>query len=238
MEISRYLAITQEEMASFFLPPGYFPGFMACHFSPYGTGLSGIPQTLPRGSMLILNDRIPFRGHDPALIRQQLAEAVTALECGCLLLDFQQPGTPETQALCEALSGHLPCPVGVSDGYAGALDGPVFLPPVPPDVPLEDHLAPWKGREIWLELAPEPMEITVTEAGSRTVALPVSPDTEAGFRDEALCCRCRAEVLEGAIRFTLWRDGPCLDALSGKAAALGVTRTAQLYQQFRTPRIR
>lgn len=211
---------------------------MACHFSPYGTGLSNIPRELPAGSMLILSDRVPVRGHDPVLIRQQLEDAVRALECGCVLLDFQRPEIPETQNLCRFLAGQLPCPVGVSDGYAGALDVPVFVSPTPPNAALEDHLVPWKGREIWLELAPEPLEITVTEAGSHVLPLPAPPDTEDGFRDEVLCCRYRAEVLEGAVRFTLWRDGPCLDVLCEQAAALGVTRAAQLYQQFCTLRRR
>lgn len=232
MEISRYLAMTQEEMAAFSPPAGYLPGFMACHFSPYGTGLSNIPRDLPAGSMLILSDRVPIRGHDPVLIRQQLEDAVLALECGCVLLDFQQPEIPETKALCEVLTQALPCPIGVSELYAQGLICPVFLSPALLDQSLREHIAPWEGREIWLDIAPEAACITVTEGGSTIVAVSFSEPPENSFEDSALHIRYRAEIFDNKILFHLWRDLPQLEALLEEAKALGITKAIGLYQQL------
>ena len=231
MGISRYLAMTKGEMAHFSCPDGYFPGWMACHFSPYGTGLSNFPRQLSPGSMLILNDRTPICGHDPMLIRQQLEAAVVAYGCDSVLLDFQRPDAEETAALCAVLTKGLPCPVGISDLYAKETDGPVFLSPVPVDILPKEHLAPWQGREIWLEIAPEAEEITVTENSSTTQLLPSLPERD-GFFDDTLCCRYFQEVGSREIRFTLWRDTAALEALTETVAALGITRTVGLFQDF------
>ena len=73
MGISHYLAMTAEEIATTDILPEH-TAYMACHFSPYGTGLTNIPESLPKNAILILNDRIPFCGHDKALIAKQLAQ--------------------------------------------------------------------------------------------------------------------------------------------------------------------
>ena len=233
MEISRYLAMTKGEMAHFSCPAGYFPGWMACHFSPYGTGLSNFPRQLPPESMLILNDRTPICGHDPVLVRQQLQDAVHSFGCSCVLLDFQRPDVPETAALCALLAEGMPCPVGVSEFYAADTKGPVFLSPVPVDVPPEAHLEPWQNREIWLETAPEVLEITVTESGSSRQFLPTVPEETEIFFEEKLHCHYQTEVLPNAARFTLWRDQNSLDILAKTVASLGVTKTVGLYQDFK-----
>ena len=73
MVLPLYLAMTAAEIrANTDFPPNI--GYMACHFSPYGTGLSNCPAHLPEGSMLILNDRTPVYGHCPERIAQQLME--------------------------------------------------------------------------------------------------------------------------------------------------------------------
>ena len=231
MEISRYLAMTKGEIAHFSCPDGYYPGWMACHFSPYGTGLSNFPRQLPLGSMLILNDRTPICGHDPVLIRQQLEAAVIAYGCNCVLLDFQRPMVPETADLCAILSTGLPCPVGISEIYAKEIPGPVFLSSIPADHPPRDHFTPWQGREIWLETAPEAVEITVTESGSKTQSLPLPPEC-ASFFDSTLYCRYCQEIREQEICFTLWRDLSALDALTQAVVAQGVTKTVGLFQDF------
>ena len=213
MEISRYLAMTKGEMAVFSLPSGYFPGFMACHFSPYGTGLSDIPQALPTGSMLILNDRMPICGHDPEVIAAQLLQLLEKTGYDSLLLDFQRPDIQETKALCEVLTQALPCPIGVSNLYAQDLKCPVFLSPALLDQGLREHIAPWEGREIWLDIAPEAACITVTKSSSTIVAVPFSDPPENSFEDSALHIRYRAEIFDNKIQFHLWRDLPQLEAL-------------------------
>ena len=48
MAIGRYFAMTAAEIRGCSaLPAGI--AWMACHFSPYGTGLSNLPPELPEG---------------------------------------------------------------------------------------------------------------------------------------------------------------------------------------------
>jgi len=234
MGISRYLAMTAAEMETFSLPDKNTLAYMACHFSPYGTGLSNIPVLLPPGAMLILNDRTPIHGHDPQRIAQQLLQALEKLRFGSILLDFQRPDQPELPSLCRTLVTQLPCPVGVSEPYADALDCPLFLPPLPLDQPLEEYITPHKGREIWLDIATEAACITVAESGSRMEYLSFSLPPEETFLDESLHCRYRAEVLENEIKFSLWRDLEQLEALAEEAQTLGITKCIGLHQQLCT----
>lgn len=231
MAIAAFLAMTAAEIRS----NPVFPhkcGWMACHFSPYGTGLSNLPEALPPGSLLILNDRIPWQGHDPDRIAAQLQEVTESLSCHGLLLDFQRPDCPEATRLCETLSRQLPCPVGVSALYAEGLSGPVFLPPVPLQVTLKNYLAPWQGREFWLELALNAEEILLTAEGSATAPLPFSESAEKGNREETLHCRYRLQLSEDSARFTLRRTREDLDALLEAAEPLGVTTAVGLWQEL------
>ena len=152
MAIRPFLAMTAAEIrGTETLPPK--TAWMACHFSPYSTGLSNLPKALPPGSMVILDDITPIHGHDSETIAAQLRPRLEEMECSGVLLDFQRPGYEEAELLAGRLSEALPCPVGVSALYGRGLTCPVFLPPAPPDVCLANYLAPWQGREIWLELA-------------------------------------------------------------------------------------
>ena len=230
MTLPLYLALTAAEMAgirSTSLPLAH----MACHFSAYGTGLSNLPKWLPAGSMLILNDRIPIHGHDPDLICDQLTEAITALHCNSLLLDFQRPGCKETTILAQKLVDVLPCPVGLSEAYAPDCSCPVFLPPPPPDTPLQVFLAPWQGREIWLEAALDGLQLRLTSDGCESIRIP-SPALSGGFADEALHCHYRIQENPDRVDFTLYRTREDLDALMQEAAQLGVTLAVGLWQEL------
>ena len=80
MVLPLYLAMTAAEISA--APSPTFPcAYMACHFSPYGAGLAGIPDVLPEKAMLILNDRMACAGHSPDLVACQLADAVSRLSC-------------------------------------------------------------------------------------------------------------------------------------------------------------
>ena len=229
MGISRYLAMTAAEMEAFSPPEGWTAACMACHFSPYGTGLSNIPSALPSGAMLILNDRTPFHGHDPERITGQLLEALDRLHFGSLLVDFERPDVDAYHKLCQMLTQRLPCPVGVSMLYAEELDCPVFLPPVPLDQPLEEYISPWKGRALWLDVAPDAACVTVTEEGSTLMPLPFSPPPSDAFTEETLHCRYRTEILPDKINFYLWRNW---ESLIQEADSLGVTKCIGLYQEL------
>jgi len=121
----------------------------------------------------------------------------------------------------------------VSDLYAGALDCPVFLPPVPPSVPLWAHLLPWQGRNIWLELGLDGEAILLTGEGSSVTSLPRFFPSEEGFSDTSLHCHYTIDVNETA-RFTLWRTREDLKDLIKEAEELGVSGFVGLYQELET----
>lgn len=231
MALPLYLALTAAEFQNRSSLPGH-TAWMACHYSPYGLGLSNCPRTLPEGAMLILNDRTPACGHDPERIARQLSELVSALQCGSVLLDFQRPESTENAAVAKTVTDALPCPVGVSEIYAHNLDCPVFLPPVPPHIPLGEYLSPWQGREIWLEAALDMERCTVTEQGAAFVSLPPGTEPAGIHTDEPLHCHYGIETGTDQIRFTLYRTREDLMGLLNRAEALGVARAVGLYQEL------
>ena len=231
MGIPCYLAMTGAEMENTEVFPRY-SGWMACHFSPYGTGLSNLPDDLPPNALLILNDRIPIYGHDSDIICQQLAQCITHFHCRGLLLDFQQNGNKELQQLVCHLATQISCPVAVSVPYAACEGCAVFLPPIPPSDALADALAPWKGREIWLEVALDGEIITLAEHGAESVPLPYPDLTVQSFCDEQLHCHYRVNLTDDRAEFTLWRTAEDLQALIIEAEKLGVKATVGPYQEL------
>lgn len=231
MAIRPFLAMTAAEI---FQNPSLpdRTAWMACHFSPYGLGLSNLPRTLPPGSILMVDDITPIHGHDPQLIQNQLGSCVERLSCSGILLDFQRPGVEETAALVEVLTQALPCPVGVSHLYGETGSFPVVLPPVPPSEPLESYFAPWQGREIWLELALDAVEVTVTEEGTVFHPLPSAPAEAPEFFEETLLCRYHCDVRSDTVRFTLRRAPEDLEQLLAEAENFGVTQAMGLYQEL------
>ena len=228
MVLPLYLAQTSLEMAGNSLP--VHPAYMACHFSSGGPGLSNLPVSIPAGTMLVLDDSTPMADHDPELIGKQLSDTIRQHGCESLLLDFQRKDIPGQQELATLLNDSLPCPVGVSEIYAERLSCPVFLPPVPPDQPLRDCLAPWQGREIWLEAALDGITLTLTEAGCSVEPLYDFP--EDGLTDEALSCHYTVETTEKSAIFRLWRTRQDLDTLLAAAETQGVTKAIGLWQEL------
>lgn len=224
MENVLYFAMTGAELQN----SAPFPhpiAWMACHFSPYGTGICDPPPELPPGSMLILNDRTPIFHHDPTLICEQVAEIMAQRQCDALLLDLQRP---EAEAVVEALSA-LPYPVAAPPTYAEKSACAVFLPPPPLTMPMEKYLRPWKNRQIWMELAGEQCCFRVDETGSQQVsAQPMACPHE----DPILHCRYGMDVREQYVDFYLQREHVHLRALMEEARELGVERFVGLYQQL------
>lgn len=231
MGIRCYLAMTDQEISGCEQMPEH-PGWMACHFSCYGTGLSNLPRNLPAGSMVILNDRTPIQGHDPKKITQQLCALCETHKPECVLLDLQRAGEPQLQKLANTLTEQLPCPVGVSEAYAGDCGGAVFVSPCPLCTPLKKHLAPWEGREVWLDVALQAQVITVDRDGCHPADVPLSQLPEPIFTDEELCCRYHMELLEDRVLFHLRRSKDELSKLLQQADALGVTYAVGLFQQL------
>jgi hypothetical protein len=228
MALPLYLAQTAAEMAGNPFPD--LPAYMACHFSSCSFGLSNLPRALPEGTLLILDDSTPMDGHDPERILQQLSELISLQGCAGLLLDFQRQDVPGQQELVKLLCDALPCPVGISELYAEGLSCTVFLPPAPPDRLLSEYLAPWKGREVWLEAALDGTVLTLTE--TCCTASPLFDFPADGLLDEKLHCHYAIETADNSAVFHLWRTRNDLDSLLAEAESLGVTRAVGLWQEL------
>lgn len=228
MAIVPFLAMTAAEMKQApSLPPN--TAWMACHFSPYATGLSNLPPSLPEGSMLILNDRTPIHGHDPQQITGILQDTIDTLGCSGLLLDLQRTDSPQTAQLVRCLSEKIKCPVGISAPYA--LDGfPVFLPPIPPYTRPEVFLAPWQGWDIWLDASAEGSLIRITKQGTTYGAL--SGGDSGSHADSLLHCHYSIRTHEDAVEFRLARTPEDLMSLFADAEKFGVTKVIGLYQDL------
>ena len=231
MALPLYLAMTAAEMTSKENFPTNF-AYMACHFSPYGQGISNLPTTLPENAMLILNDNFPCQGHSPSLAVHQIQEAVSQLRCESLLLDFQRPPDAESEQMVQALLSELPCPVALPPAYGGKWEGPVFLPPCPLHVPMEEYLESWKDREIWLEAALCQETISIRKDGP-IFSVHFPPEgLEDGFFDERLNCRYTIDTAPEQISFTLFDTPESLPQKLEKAQRLGVARSVGLYQEL------
>ncbi len=231
MDIKCYLAMTAAEAAAATAFPTHM-AWMACHFSCYGTGLSNLPQSLPEGSMVIVNDRTPPYKHDPILITQQLLRLAQELNTSCFLLDFQRPGLEENQMIARTLTKNLPYPVGVTPQYAEDLECPVFLSAPPPHHPLEKHISQWRDREIWLEAAIESEQITVTKQGSTAAYLSNGLPENPVFHDGALHCHYSITLMENQAVFSLCRSREDIQSYLAEAEALGIRQAIGLYQQL------
>ena len=225
-----YLAFTAAEMACCEILPAKIAG-MACHFSPYATGLSNLPEQLPPGSLLILNDRTPIHGHDPKRIAEALRKAWEDLQLSGILLDFQALDCPDLKRLTDFLAGTLPCPVAATEAYAKDSDCIVFLAPPPINMPLAEYLTPWKGRTLWLEAAMLTQRFTITEAGCHVQTLPSCPDTLPLF-DRNLHCHYGITKTDRAMVFTMTRTKDDLFAHLQEAEGLGIPIAVGLYQEL------
>lgn len=230
MPFPLYLAMTSAELATCTPPPQ--PGYMACHFSAYGAGLTNLPSSLPPGSLLILNDRTPPLHHDPALVSSQLAQAAENLAAAAILLDLQQPYNTPAAAMVDAIVRQMPCPVVVSELYAKDFDCDIFLSAPPLHMPLQQALQAFPNRRIWLEIATEPELLVLTEEGCRHDFCDEADIPEEGFFDEKLCCHYRMQLQKKAARFLLWRTKEDLQAYLHTAEDLGIHNAVGLYQQL------
>lgn len=230
MVLPLFLAMNASEMTVSSLPDHC--AWMACHFSSCGEGISNLPASLPPGSILILNDRIPCQGHSADLIASQISEATSRFECESVLLDFQRPENPETELVVQAILSSLSCPVCVSEPYGKMHPCPVLLAPAPLHIPMEEYLAPWEGREIWLEAALCQQAITITKDGTDFASCIPSERYENGFFDETLCCQYFTQIEEKQIQFTLFDTMASLEKKLENARKLGVNRAIGLWQEL------
>ena len=231
MAIRQFLAMTPGEFHTAVPLPEHI-GWMGCQFSSSGKGLAQIPDALPEGSLLIITDQTPPNGHDPRQICDETAAIVNKFGCSGILLDFQQKNVEETLEIALQLLKKSPCPLAVASGYADGLDCPVFLPPVPSHLLPGDYLTPWQGREIWLELALDGMDITVTKTGSKYTPVPYPALSGRIHQDSQLHCHYSTEVTDEAIHFHLMRAPEDIPPLLAACEPRGVTTAIGLFQEF------
>jgi len=229
MSLRFYLAMTEAEIRSAPALPRNL-AYMACHFSPYGTGLVNIPERLPPNSILVVNDRVPVLRHDPEQIAKQLADAVRKLRVFGVLMDLQIPDNPRTAKIVQKVTTALNCPVGVSESYATAQAGPIFgAPPIYRS--LKEYVYSKKDRPLWLEAFQETALLTLTSAGC-TASIGEALSGESFF-DEALQCRYQFTVKQDRALFSLSRQAEEVASYLRLAESLGIEVAVGLYQQFR-----
>ena len=231
MTLPLYLALTPSEMAEADLSSCH-AAWMACHFSADSPGLSNLPRKLPEHSVILLDDSYPPQGHDPVQVRRELADLCEFLQCAALVLDFQRAGCPETRSVVQAVAEDFPCKVLVSEKYAHSCSCGVFLSSPPLHVPTAEYLVPWKGREIWLEAAPDGEEMMLTKDGCTLSSLADVVVLSHPMEEPRLHCSYEIETGPDFARFRLYRDQEHLYRLLEEAETLGVTGAIGLYQQL------
>ena len=231
MAIRTYLAMTAAEFkTSTHLPESV--AWMACHFSPYGTGLSNIPRTLPENSLLIVNDITPIQNHNPEIIAMELIDCIEALHCSGVLLDFQRLPNPKLYTLSEHLMRALPRPPILPEPFAGQFNCPVFLPPCPLCKPLQEHIQNWKDREIWLEIAKNETSIVISKEGTFYTSETKSNHNAHVFPDSILDCHYTIQTNPHEANFHLWRTEDDTKEFLYKAEKLGIHNVVGLYQEY------
>ena len=229
MPLPIYLAMTQAEFCALQAPMPHC-AWLSCGFSSSGAGLSHIPKKMPLNSILMVNDSIPPQGHDPRLVAQQLQDACSTLNLRGIALDFQRPYEEEIADMIKTVSAALPCPLAVTAPYQDIFPGCILAPPAPPDTCLPDHLAPWQGREIWLELSWETVKLHLTETGCKSLREETASENFP-FQDHTLHCHYRIEVGADQGSFYLKRTWEDQQDLLQEGESLGVSLGVGLYQE-------
>ncbi len=231
MPIPCYLAMTAAEFSAVNNLPAHI-AWLACHFSPSGTGLSNLPKALPPNALLILDDHTPFAGHQQDVIIKQLRDFIALWKVDSVILDFERSPADDVQGLAKELQSALPCPVAAPPGFVNQTS-PVFLPACPSNQLLHAYLAPFHGREIWLEAALEGMQISITSKGFFQESIYKPSANPFLHRDDRLHCHYNITQTENVVQFSLMRTHEDLEELLKEAATLGVTRAVGLWQELK-----
>lgn len=224
MAIPRILAMTAEEIRHT-APTPQNAAYFGCCFSADGS--IRLPDHLPSGGGLILDDRIPIPDTDHSV----LAGKLKALNPKFVILDLQRQPNIAAEKLIRALT-ELPCPIALPPPYANGRRDPVLLPPLPPHTPVEEHLSPWLDREIWLELALDATQITVTAGGSTVASFTHAISRTDPHRDSMLHCHYKITRQPDAIVFYCYRTREDVEALLRSPLPPNVTHTVALFQEF------
>ena len=205
--------------------------YMALHFSPYSAGLSNPPPKLPKNNILLLDDSTPPANHDPNLVAEQLKYFMDRHSAQALVLDFQKEISEASLKMAEHILSALPCTIAITKAYASRFQCPVFLSPTPVNKSLTQHLSPWLKQGIFLEIAPEAVQFTVTETGTTVTNVPTGHILP--LSNKKLHCHYKADTDSHQVVFTLERTREDLSALTEDAYRLGVQGVIGLYQELK-----
>lgn len=219
MVCKSYVAVTAKEMSNL---QGQNLAWMACRFDPKGKGLTNLPEQLPAGSLILVDDLHPLGQHDLSFICRQLRQLCQRLQCAGIVLDLQRPKSSRSLQMVNALL-QLPIPVAVTGEYARNLNCPVFLT-APMHIKLQKLLAPWNGREVWLDV---PMGLKILHQG-KIIEETATPQSNYQW-DRFLCC---GYVRHSPDRFTLCRSKQMLPKILDEAARLGIPKALVLHSEL------
>lgn len=229
MVIAHYLALSAADFRGCSpLPPHI--AWLSCRFSPYGSGLINLPKQLPPDSLCILEDSTPMAAHSIPNISAALSVLLSENRCRGLILDFQRQENAREHQLAAELSKVLPVPVAAPPEFASQ-DCILFLPPAPPETPLQTYLKPWHGRRVWLDTAPNACTLVLSEAGCRIDRNRPFPGGKS-FLDSATASRYHIALTNGCAEISLCRDAQTLPVFLEQAGALGVELAVGLWQEF------
>lgn len=223
MAIQRILAMTEAEIRNLSAPPSAF-ALLGCHFSPEKSCLVGLPDSLPSGCGLVIDDR-------NAIFDLGAIEALKKLEPAYVILDFQRPPEDSSVQTAAVLAQSLRRVI-IPPPYADALDCPLFLPPVPPHTPISEYLKPWQGREIWLELALDASEITVTPKGTEICCFHHAMPSDDSHRDSMLHCHYKISQRTDALQFYCYRTQEDIEAMLRTPLPPNLTHAVGLFYEL------
>lgn len=226
-----YLAITAQEFTHFRELSSTLC-YMACHFSLSGEDLSNLPISLPANTIVCIDDSTPIANHNVEVVTRQINALVeTHHPCG-ILLDFQRPDNPRALDMIKSIISCVNCPVAVSHIYASKFQCPVFLPPLPYRLTIEEYLKPWVNREIWLELGTDMEMAIITEDAFSIEHIYDTPENHYFLDDPSLLCHYCINVKQDHIALYFQRTKTDLEQIQRAAKKLGVSKFIGLWQQL------
>lgn len=192
MSIPLFLAMTATDFSFTRKKPEQL-AWMSVHFSQSNGCLSNLPPSLPPGSLIILDDQIPWNDHDLERICQCLTRLLVRDRSYGLLLDFEREPCQETLTLAKALTQcclGIGCRIAMPRSYLteGAA---CFCPPIPCNESWSEK--DFSGGPVWLDVTPTAVLAEISSKGVRID--PADPHELNGwaknnsvFRDPTLGC--------------------------------------------------
>lgn len=219
MVCKQYLAVTEKEIGNFSGPVAW----MACRFAQRQPGLENLPSQLPPGSLIMVDDLQPIFGHSPARVARQLESLCKKHRSAGIILDLQRKKTPQAMQMVKALLQIKEIPIALTPEYAREFSCPVLVT-VPIHLKLQQVVAPWKGREIWLDI---PMGQVNLRQGKVTEEK--SSHSGSYQWDRFLCC---GYAKTGQDAYTLCRTKAMLPKILDEAAKLGIAKALILASEI------